>query len=201
MDTQTITDRAREAATHLGPEWTTAPDPDWGHRAVRLTAPRDGGYPYVVQLFTDSGRLIARGRRPDITDSIAGVYRIPSQEITVSADSTGQRLAQHIKRRLLPPFSDALDRHAELAAEYEQRQVDVQRAVDLITAQLPKACVGPSYSFSNGRRISDSRAYGTPSITIDVDAKGTRTEVRITNLIPRHAAYVAELLRLMEAED
>ncbi|MEV8590916.1 hypothetical protein AB0424_28650 [Streptomyces sp. NPDC051180] len=201
MDAQTITDRAREAATHLGPEWTTAPDPDWGHHAVRLTAPRYGGYPYVVQLFTGSGRLIARGRRPDITDGVAAAYRIPSQEITVSADSTGQRLAQHIKRRLLPPFSDALDRHAAVAAEYEQRQVEVQRAVDLISAKLPKSCVGPSYSFSNGRRISDSRAYGAASITVDVDAKGKRTEVRITNLPPEHAAYVAELVRLVEAED
>lgn len=99
---------AADIAARLGDGWTTSPD---HHGSSHVLQHRDG-YGVLLQRGTHGGqpRIYARGTLPPAPDDV-DLYTsdLRPGQITMAAAKTPARMAEEIRRRLLPTARAALD--------------------------------------------------------------------------------------------
>lgn len=166
---------AAAVAQRLGPGWSAGEGP-WGSGDAKLTGP--GGAVLHIQLATaHRPPRVAVGGMFDreLRDHIRSEERSLDGDITVAADSSPQRIADHIHRRLLPNYLMLLDRVTQRRDAANAVDRDKSAVMDQLAGLLPpdgrqhRTGHWVDFSGANGLKGHATTCYPWPRVRFEVD--------------------------------
>lgn len=126
---------AAELASELAPRFGFTVDPEWSSHDHSRAAMR-GPAGIHVTLWANRDRLAIAGTTPH--DARAQVFSERS-EITVSLRRTIDDIEREMRRRLLPPLTEAMERHRQRVRAADEREAWMRETNADVSAVLREA--------------------------------------------------------------
>jgi hypothetical protein len=119
-----------KVAPLLGDEWLI--DHSWEGRGVMLTG-NEGRAIILYLAWNNKNRLVIDGSFQNGLNQYLPYYeKREKTEITVKADSTPERIAKEIKRRLMPPYERVLAYTKEAKRRDDEHKAEKRRALEMV---------------------------------------------------------------------